>query len=187
MSECLGKSAKGKPAGYLKNLDAGSQSSSRQCVAPTAKLARCKNNVFSNATLRARPLPAFVGVLYESCGGTGLAQVKLKLKFTLKLVLQLFMPRVSLPALCAWLEEHVPRATRVMCWLLAHASHADRTAAPAIELVPDAATSATLASSSLAAQLVFAVRNALRHLRHRRSRAMDTYCDTSWRRRVCAV
>ena len=99
------------------------------------------NNVFSNATLRARSLPAFVDVLYQSWRGTGLAQVKLKLKFTLKLFLKLFMPRVSLPALCAWLEEHVPRATRFMCWLLAHASHADRTAAPAIELVPDAANS----------------------------------------------
>jgi len=36
-------------------------------------------------------------LLYESGGGTGLAQVKLKVKLTLKLFLKLFMPRSSLP------------------------------------------------------------------------------------------
>ena len=65
------------------------------------------------------------------------------------------------------------RRTRASCYssyvLVAGTCVAwDRTAAPAIELVPDAATSATLASSSLW-QLVFAVRNALRHQRHCRA------------------
>jgi len=59
-------------------------------------------------------------------------------------------------------------------------SHADRTAAPAIELVPDAATSATLASSSLW-QLVFAVRNALRHQRHCRAGRCDQ-CHSGYMR-----
>jgi hypothetical protein len=53
-------------------------------------------------------MPAFIGVPYESCGGTGLeVKVKIKVKFTVKVFLKLFMPRVSLPALCAFLEEHV--------------------------------------------------------------------------------
>jgi len=47
-------------------------------------------------------------VPYESCGGTGLeVKVKIKFKFTVKVFIKFFMPRVSLPALCAFLEEHV--------------------------------------------------------------------------------
>ena len=53
---------------------------------------------------------------YESCGGTGFeVKFKIKVKFTFKVFLKLFMPRVSLPELCAVLEEHVCLVLLELC------------------------------------------------------------------------
>ena len=145
-------------------------------------------------------------MLYESCGGTGLAQVKLKvkvkfklkaklkfkLKFTLTLFLKLFMPGVSLPALCAWLEEHLCLVLLELCVGFWHMRRM-RIGLPLLRW--SWCRTLRLLQHWLHPlwQRVFAVRNALRHLRHCRSRAMRPVsqrlhaCDTSWRRRVCAV